>query len=180
MYRDVQTKSSCRAFSFGCGAKRETNQEYKAHSILLFSIHLQAILLLYFFILETHSAILISGYRHQGECSLKVHTDSHSVCSCCRRMLCFGAFSSAGQRSSVENPCLDCSLARMLADGLVSDVASALFSETRLRVPTLVGQVHASILLRIYEPCALFSGGCSTTSEAGTFLPIPLLVLKEK
>lgn len=38
-------------------------QEYKAHSRLLFSIHLQAILSLYFFILETHSAILISGYR---------------------------------------------------------------------------------------------------------------------
>lgn len=52
-----------RAFSFGCGTKRKTKQDYKPHSRLLFSIHLQAILLLYFFILETHSAILISGYR---------------------------------------------------------------------------------------------------------------------
>lgn len=38
-------------------------QEYKAHSRRLFSVHLQAILSLYFFILEIHSAILISGYR---------------------------------------------------------------------------------------------------------------------
>lgn len=63
VHRDFKTKSSYRAFSFGCGARRETKQGYKPHSRLLFPIHLQAIVLLYFFILETHSAILISGYR---------------------------------------------------------------------------------------------------------------------
>lgn len=122
------TKSFYGAFSFDCGTKRKTNQEYKPHSRLLFSIHLQAILLLYFFILEIHSAILISGYRHQGACSLMVHNYSHSVCSCCYRMLCFGALDPAGQKSSVENHCQDHSLTRMLANDLVLDVASVLFS----------------------------------------------------
>lgn len=43
-------------------------------------------------------------------------------------MLCFGALGSAGQRSSVEIDCLEHSLTRMLADGLVLDIASAFFS----------------------------------------------------
>lgn len=51
------------SIQFWLCTKRKTNEEYKPCSRLLFSIHLQAILLLYFFILETHSAILISGYR---------------------------------------------------------------------------------------------------------------------
>lgn len=89
------------------------------HSRLMFSIHPQAILLLYFFILETHSAILISGYRHQGACSLKVHNYSHSICSYCYRMLCFGALGSAGQRSSVESHCLEHSLKIMPIGDLV-------------------------------------------------------------
>lgn len=63
VHLDFKTKSSYRAFNFGCGTKGETKQVYTPHSRLLFSIHLQAVVLLYFFILETHSAILISGYR---------------------------------------------------------------------------------------------------------------------
>lgn len=63
MHLDFKTKSFYRAFSFGCGTERKTNQDYKAHSRLLFSVHLQATFLLYFFILETHSAVVISGYR---------------------------------------------------------------------------------------------------------------------
>lgn len=145
------TKSFYRTFSFGCGIKRKTNQEYKPHSRLLFSIHLQAILLLYFFILEIHSAILISGYRHQGACSLKVHNCSHSVCSYCYRMLCFGALDSAGQNSSVENHCLEHSLTRMLANDLVLDVALFFSLHARLRVTTLACQVYPSILPVLYS-----------------------------
>lgn len=43
-------------------------------------------------------------------------------------MLCFGALGSSGQRSSVEIHCLEHSLTRMLADGLVLNIACAAFS----------------------------------------------------
>lgn len=133
-----------------------------------------------FFILEIHSANLISGYRHQGACSVKVHNDSHSVCSCWHRMLYFGAFSSTGQRSSVKNPCLDHSLT-ILADGLVSDVASALSSENKIK-SCHIGQSGPRKCLYswIYKPCAPLSGGCSTTSEAGTCLPIQIISPQRK
>lgn len=42
-------------------------------------------------------------------------------------MLCFGALGSSGQRSSVEIHCLEHNLTRMLADGLMLNIACALF-----------------------------------------------------
>nr|KAF6338240.1 hypothetical protein mPipKuh1_007965 [Pipistrellus kuhlii] len=51
----------------------KTNQEYKPQFRMLLSVHLQAILLLYFFILETHSAIFnIRVQTCKGACFLKV------------------------------------------------------------------------------------------------------------
>lgn len=80
------------------------------HSRLLYAVQLLALLVMCFIRLETHSTVLISRCRHQGAHSLKVHNYSHSVCSYCNRMLCFGALGSAGQRSSMGDHYLGHSL----------------------------------------------------------------------
>lgn len=81
-------------------------------------------------------------------------------------MLWFGALGSAGQRSSVEIYCLEHSLTRMLADGLMLDKALLFSLYTRLRVTTLAWQVQLGTLPhRLHKPCALQKWGRGVCSS---------------
>lgn len=71
----------------------------------------------------------------------------------------FGALGSAGQRSGVEMYCLEHSLTRMLADGLMLDKAPLFPLYARLGVTVLAWQVQPGTLPhRARKPCALQRG----------------------
>lgn len=84
-------------------------------------------------------------------------------------MLWFGASGSAGQRSSVEIYCLEHSLTRMLADGLMLDKALLFSLYTRLRVTILAWQVQLGTLPhRVHKPCALQRWGRECVQLSGS------------
>lgn len=107
----------------------------------------------------------------QGACFLKVQKITPiplARCGC--RMLWFGALGSAGERSSVEIYCLEHSLTRMLADGLMLDKALLFPLYTRwLRVTVLAWQVQLGTLPhRAQKPCALQKAGRGGVQPSGS------------
>lgn len=142
------------------------------------AVHLQSLLFLRSFVLETHSAILISRCRHQGAQSLRVHNYSHSVCSYCYRMLCFGALGSVGQRSTVGNHCLEHSLKSVSAGVLVLMLLLLFSVPSRWSYQFGLPGPPKTFLRRVCELCAVFKGECDISPLAS--LPFPVTCHQKK